>query len=81
VKLRGEQKRCVERLVREKGSTCGHCGSPRLVANEAGWVFGGASGGELDVYLKCTRCGMETPLALPPEDYKRCGFDPNQGLR
>ncbi len=81
MKLRGERKRCVERLTQEKDCTCGHRGSPRLSANEAEWIFGEALGGELDVYLKCSRCGMETQLALPPEDYRRCGFDPDDALR
>ncbi len=79
--LWGERKKCVERLAREKGSTCRGCGSATLSADEAEWSFGRVLGGELDVYLKCSHCGTETTLTLPPEDHRRCGFDPDEGLQ
>jgi hypothetical protein len=78
--LWGRQKRCVELLAQEKGCACGECGSHALTAPEAEWSFGRVPGGELNVYLKCSNCRSETTLTLPPEEYRRCGFDPDEGL-
>ncbi len=75
-----QQKRCVEQIARERNLTCRECGSSALEAKEAEWSFGRVYGGELDVYLKCSNCGVETTLTLPPEEYRRCGFDPDEGL-
>jgi hypothetical protein len=40
----------------------------------------GSSEAHLTVYLKCSRCDAETPLTLPPDDYRRCGFAPDANL-
>jgi hypothetical protein len=34
----------------------------------------------LEVALKCRNCGAGNPLWLPPEEYTRCGFDPEEAM-
>jgi hypothetical protein len=76
----GQKKRCVEQLARERNLTCRECGSSTLAAKEAEWSFGEVYGGELDVYLEYSNCRTENLLTLPPEEYRRCGFDSAEGL-
>ena len=76
--LWGARKECLERLVQAKELTCNNCGSDHLQAYEA--IFPMYEADVLDVALKCRRCGAGNPLWLPPEEYRRCGFDPEECL-
>jgi hypothetical protein len=78
VLLWGERKECVERLVQAKELTCNNCGFADLEAYEA--IFPIYEADVLDVTLKCRNCGAGNPLWLPPEEYWRCGFDPEEAM-
>jgi hypothetical protein len=74
--LWGARKECVERLVQAKELTCDNCGSDHLEAYEA--ILPMYEADVLDVTLKCRKCGAGNPLWLPLEEYRRCGFDPEE---
>jgi hypothetical protein len=76
--LWGARKECVEQRVQAKELTCNTCGSDHLEAYEA--IFPMYEADVLDVTLKCRKCGTGNPLWLPPEEYMRCGFDPEEGM-
>jgi hypothetical protein len=74
--LWGERKERVEQLVRAKDLTCHNCGSNDLEAYEAMFPTMGAT--QLEVTLRCLNCDAGNPVALSPEEYRRCGFDPEE---
>ena len=76
--LWGVRKERVEQLVRAKDSTCHNCGSDDLEAYEAMFP-GGAT--QLEVTLRCLNCDTGNPVALSPEEYRRCGFDPEEDMQ